>query len=131
MIFPDTDVMVDLLRQHPPAVAWLTSLGDDAEIALSGFVAMEVIQGCRSKSEVAATRRQFDACELIWPSAETCDAALATFSHARFSHGVGLLDTLIGQTAIALQTVLYTFNQRHYDAIPGLRTEQPYTKAAK
>lgn len=38
-VFPDTDVMIDLLREHPPAVAWIETL-DDTEIILSGFVAM-------------------------------------------------------------------------------------------
>lgn len=27
MIFIDTDVAVDLIRNHPPAVAWLASAG--------------------------------------------------------------------------------------------------------
>ena len=50
MILLDTDVMIDLLRQYPPAVAWLDSLGSE-EIILPGFVAMELIQGCRDKAE--------------------------------------------------------------------------------
>lgn len=29
MILLDTDVMVDLLRQYPPAVTWLDSLGEE------------------------------------------------------------------------------------------------------
>jgi len=36
MTLLDTDVMIDLLRQYPPAVAWLDSLGDE-EIVLPGF----------------------------------------------------------------------------------------------
>lgn len=50
MIFLDTDVMIDLLRQYPPATAWLNSLGAE-EIVLPGFVAMELIQVCRDKAE--------------------------------------------------------------------------------
>jgi len=50
MILLDTDVMVDLLRQYPTAVAWLDSLGDD-EVVLPGYVVMELIQGCSSKAE--------------------------------------------------------------------------------
>ena len=42
----DTDVMVDVLREHPPAVAWLRSLGEE-EIVLPGYVLMELLQGCR------------------------------------------------------------------------------------
>jgi hypothetical protein len=50
MLLMDTDIMIDLLRKHPPAVAWLRSLGEE-EIALPGFVVMELIQGCRNKAE--------------------------------------------------------------------------------
>ena len=47
MVLVDTDVMVDLLRQHAPAVTWLNSL-EDVEILLPGFVVMELTQGCRT-----------------------------------------------------------------------------------
>jgi predicted nucleic acid-binding protein len=50
------------------------------------------------------------------------------FASVHLSHGLGLLDALIGQTAVALQLSLYTFNDKHYTAVPGLQTVQPYTK---
>jgi predicted nucleic acid-binding protein len=50
MILLDTDVMIDLLRRYPPAVARLESLGNE-EILLPGFVVMELLQGCRNKAE--------------------------------------------------------------------------------
>jgi predicted nucleic acid-binding protein len=51
MIILDTDIMVDLLRQHPPAQNWLKALGEE-EIILPGFVGMELIQGCKNKKEL-------------------------------------------------------------------------------
>ena len=57
MILLDTDVMIDLLRQYPPAVEWLDSLGSE-EIILPGFVAMELIQGCRDKAEQRELERE-------------------------------------------------------------------------
>lgn len=50
MIVLDTDVMRDLLREYPPAVTWLESIGEE-EVVLPGFVVMELIQGCRNKGE--------------------------------------------------------------------------------
>ena len=50
MLLLDTDVMIDLLREYPPAIAWLDSIGEE-EIVLPGFVVMEIIQGCRNKRE--------------------------------------------------------------------------------
>ncbi len=50
MILLDTDIMIDLSRRYPPAIGWLASFGEE-EIALPGFVVMELIQGCRNKLE--------------------------------------------------------------------------------
>jgi predicted nucleic acid-binding protein len=127
MIILDSDVMVDLLRQHPPAVTWLESLGDE-EITLPGFVVMELLQGCSNKSEQAKVEKILTGFEIVWPTAETCDEALAVFAHYHLSQGVGLLDVLIGQTAVSLNLPLHTFNRKHYAPIPHLVIVQPYHK---
>jgi predicted nucleic acid-binding protein len=60
-----------------------------------------------------------------------CYRALDVFAQHHLSHNVGLLDALIGQTAIALGVPLCTFNHRHCQFIPGLQTTQPYEKTAQ
>jgi predicted nucleic acid-binding protein len=62
MILLDSDVMIDLLRQFPPAVEWFDNLADDEQIALPGFVVMELIQGCKNKVEQGKV-------EVHWPIA--------------------------------------------------------------
>jgi len=42
MLLLDTDIMIDVLRRYPPALAWLTSLGT-TQLALPGYVVMELI----------------------------------------------------------------------------------------
>jgi predicted nucleic acid-binding protein len=37
MKFLDTDVMIDVLRGHPPALAWLKALGNE-EVGLCGLL---------------------------------------------------------------------------------------------
>lgn len=127
MIILDSDVMIDLLRQHPPAVAWLAGLGEE-EIILPGFVVMELLQGCKNKSEQSKVEKALTGVETVWPSPETCHAALAVFARYHLSHSIGLLDALIGQTAVALALPLHTFNRKHYKAIPDLLTVEPYSK---
>ncbi|MBE9234132.1 hypothetical protein IQ231_21295 [Cuspidothrix issatschenkoi LEGE 03284] len=46
MILLDSDIIIDFLRKYPPAISWLSSLGEE-EIALPGYVAMELMQGCK------------------------------------------------------------------------------------
>lgn len=128
MIILDSDVMIDLLRQYPPAVAWLDSLGAE-EIILPGFVVMELLQGCSNKAEQDRVEKVLMAFEMVWPLPETCDEALAVFADFHLSHKLGLLDALIGQTAVALNLSLHTFNRKHYAVIPNLVTIEPYSKS--
>ncbi|MEW6185914.1 MAG: hypothetical protein AB1585_09280 [Thermodesulfobacteriota bacterium] len=66
--------------------------------------------------------------ELAWPSSETCNQAFSVFSRYYLTHGLGLLDAIIGHMAVALNSPLYTFNQKHYKSIPQLKTIQPYQR---
>lgn len=127
MILLDSDIMIDLLRRHSPAVAWLSSLTEEA-LCLPGFVAMELIQGCRDKREQTQLEQVLLRFAIMWPSHEACNQALRTFSHYYLSHGVGLLDALVAHTAMMLGIPLHTFNLKHYAAIPGLKLVQPYVR---
>lgn len=129
MLLLDTDVMVDVLRGFPPALAWLASLVDEP-IVLPGFVVMELIQGCRNRREQRKLERVLVPYTVVWPARETCDTALHVFGRFHLSHNIGVIDALIGQLAVDLDTPLWTFNQRYYVAIPNLRTMQPYAKTA-
>ena len=60
MIILDSDIMIDLLRQYPSAIAWLNSLGDE-ELLLSGFVVMELLQGCSTQVDQNKVEK------ILWP----------------------------------------------------------------
>ena len=120
--------MIDLLRGYPPAIAWLETLDEEEEIALPGFVAMELIQGCRNKAEQERLQRTVAPYGVMWPTPDDCDRALELFLQYRLSHGAGLLDVLIAQTASSLGVPLYTFNQKHYQFLSELQTVQPYPR---
>jgi predicted nucleic acid-binding protein len=128
MILLDSDVLIDLLRKYPPAAAWFDGLDANEELAVSGYVVMELIQGCRNKAEQERVQSELATYGVVWLSPTDCDKALDVFLAYRLSHGAGLLDVLIGQTAVALGVPLHTFNQGHYSFIPEVRTVQPYTK---
>ena len=127
MIAVDTDVVIDVLRQHPAAVAWLGTIGQ-TPLAFPGFVLMEVLQGCRDAAEVRHARAQLSTYRVLWPSVAACDAAVDTYASLRLSHGIGLLDSLIAHTTIEAGLILHTLNPKHYSAVPGLQAVRPYTK---
>jgi len=129
MILLDSDILIDLLRKYPPAVNWFDALHEDEELVVPGYAVMELIQGCRNRTEQDRVQRELAEFGVIWPSSTDCNLALDVFAEYRLSHNAGLLDVLIGQTAVAMDLPLYTFNQRHYSFIPGMQTSQPYSKS--
>ncbi len=129
MILLDSDVLVDLMREYPAAVSWLNGLSADEEVAVPGYVVMELSQGSRNRGEQDRVQRELAPYGVVWLAPSDCDRALEVFAAYHLSHHAGLLDALIGQTAVALGAPLYTSNQKHYRFMPGMQTIQPYTKS--
>jgi predicted nucleic acid-binding protein len=44
------------------------------------------------------------------------------FGRFHLSYNIGVIDALIAQLAVDLDTPLWTFTQKHYAAVPNLRT---------
>jgi predicted nucleic acid-binding protein len=122
----DTDVLIDVQRGHPPALAWFAGL--PALPAIPGFVVMELIQDARNSREIRQTLKLVAPLPVVWPTELDCARALSDFTAYHLSHGLGLLDSLIAACAVGLSATLYTFNEKHYRTVPGLVTFQPYTR---
>jgi len=120
MILLDSDLMIDLLRQYPPAVRWLDALDEEEELLLPGYVVMELIQGCRNKVEQKRLQRELATYGVAWLAPADCDRALDIFTEYRLSHNAGLLDVLIGQTAVALRVPLYTIQPETLSLCSGI-----------
>ncbi len=124
----DSDEVIDILRQHPPAGAWLSSVVDTEELGVPGFVVLELIDGCHSKGEINQLLKAIKPFKIYWPTAEQISVAPGILANAHLSHNTGPLDMLIGATALGLGAPLCTFNVKHFRAIPGLLIEQPYKR---
>jgi predicted nucleic acid-binding protein len=122
----DTDVLIDVQRGHPPAIAWFAQLTEVPSVP--GYVVMELVQDARNKQEVDAALRLIAPLSVVWPTAADCNRALSEFSTYHLSHGLGLIDSLIAASAVGLSANLCTFNDKHYHPVPGLTTRQPYTR---
>jgi predicted nucleic acid-binding protein len=126
MILLDTDVVVDIERGHPPALAWLAS-SSAREAALPGIAAFELVYGARNELEARRTLKCIEALRVLWPTSNDCQRALKAISRLRTS-GIGVLDILIAQTAIGCDMPLASFNHRHFRAVPGLQLIRPYER---
>jgi predicted nucleic acid-binding protein len=123
----DTDVLLDVQRGHPAALAWFASLTELPSVP--ALVMMELIQGAQSESQVRAAQNLVRPLPIVWPTLAECKRALADFTVHYLSHGLGLLDALLAEMAIGLSAELCTFNSKHYANIPGLAAIEPYTRS--
>ncbi len=123
----DTDVLVDIRRGFAPAVFWYSSLTERPSVP--GFVAMELINGCRNKAELARLQVFLLGLPILWASEADCQRGLEFLRDYHLSHSLGLVDALIAATALGQGASLCTFNVKHFAAVPGLITEQPYGRS--
>jgi hypothetical protein len=128
MLFLDADVLIDFERGWEPAIAWFEALEETPSVP--GYVAMELLQDVRDAQQLQKTERFLKRLPLVWPKEDACNEAYERFGMLHLSHGVGLLDCPIGYTVLAAGGTLCTFNVKHYRAIEGLQTRQPYDKGA-
>ena len=122
----DTDVLIDILRNHLPAIAWFEGL-EEVPTA-SGIAAMEIISGCRNRQELRAAELFLALFPIAWPTREDLERALGTLLPRRLTNGIGLLDSIVAATALGIDQELATFNVKHYSGVEGLRMVQPYKR---
>lgn len=126
MYLLDTDVLIDVQRGHPPAVAWFNT--QTQPLAMPGFVVMELVQAARNAQELQSARKLVAPLPIVWPTEEDCARALSDLFSLRLSHSLGLIDAVIAATAVGQNATLCTFNLKHYRPVPGLMLTQPYDR---
>jgi len=113
----DTDVVVDFLRGHASAIAFLE---DNIErIYLSVVTVAEVYAGARDR-ELEAIRRFVDSFPTIVITPEIAAGGGNLKRRYARSHRLGLADALIAASAVEHGLVPATLNVKHYPMFPDL-----------
>lgn len=126
MLLLDTDVLIDIQKGRPQALAWFGSLAELPSVP--GLVVMELVQGAQNAQQVRQALKLVAPLPVVWPTETDCARALSDFSMFHLPHGLGLLDSLIAACALGCSATLCTFNSKHYRAVPGLSILEPYVK---
>lgn len=121
----DADILILLRRQVPEAEAWLDGLPSRPPVC--GYAALELLFGCQNTKELKETEKFLSKFRILFPSAIGVEASL-TLANLKLSHGLGSIDALIAATALEHGLPLYTFNVKHFGAVPGLQVIVPYPR---
>ena len=128
LILQDTDVLIDLQRKHPAAIAWAESLLDESYI-VSGVTAMELAAGSRNRTELQSALRVISQLPIVHLSEQDHERALELLARYVLSSGLSLPDYLIAAQAMQRNCTLMTFNLRHFQVVEGLSCRAPYARA--
>jgi hypothetical protein len=115
----DTDVMIDYLRGHPAARAFLFL--NEQRIVFSVATLTELYAGARGEPEEAAIENAVLRFGVIPVTASIAREAGLLKRNFGKSHGVGLADAIVAATALAENAELATLNVKHYPMLKGLR----------
>ncbi len=128
MFLVDTDVLIDCLRGTAAARRWLEATPDQ-EFGVPGVVAMELLIGCRNRTELDGVQRFLSAFAVLWPEAPDCAQAYALLATHRLASAISIPDCLVAAMALRRTLTLYTFNRKHFQVIPGLDVREPYARS--
>jgi predicted nucleic acid-binding protein len=123
----DTDVLIDAIRGFPPALEWLRQ-NERGSFQIPGIVAMEIVQGSRNAADLKRLLRFLHRFDLVWPNAEDFVRAYSLLTSFRLTTGLRIADCLIAAMALNRSALLYTFNLKHFQAVPGLNAVAPYSR---
>lgn len=121
----DTDILIDVSKGNDDSIRFLTD-HQDADIRVSITTAIELVVGCRNKTElnhILKFLQNFTILPITVTSSQIAYQLIETFA---LSHGLLMADALIAGTVLEQETILYTKNIRHFRMIPALEVFRPY-----
>jgi len=120
----DTNVFVDHLRGHPPAVAFFQGLRGASDVAFSSLCEAELLAGKANadpnvRSALLRFLRRWSKLEVSNPIALRAGDIVRT-------HGLAVPDAIIAATAVHHKAELVTRNAKDFRRVKGLHVRVPY-----
>lgn len=112
ILLVDTDILIDLGRNDETAVKRINNESRKYKLAISSITQMELIVGCRNKTEMKILDKFLEGFEKISLSLDITHKAIELLKLYRLGHGLLIADSFIAATAIILNSPLLSKNQR-------------------
>ena len=117
----DTDILIDAGMEIREAVESLDALQNTYALVVSVITQMELIVGCRNKTELRKMEQFLGRFQVIPIDEQISGIAVALLQKFRLSHGLLIPDALIAATPKGLDAELISKNQRDYQFIENLK----------
>ena len=121
MIVADTDVLIDALGGHEPALGQVDRELARGRLASTTITAFELLSGARTDSERERVSTLLDALALLpldTPASQSA-SAVRTELESR-GQGIGMADYLIAGICLSRGLPLLTRNRGHFQRVTGL-----------
>lgn len=122
----DATVLIDHLRGHPDATAYLAPLVLSGAAVIHPAVLAEVLSGARDARHLRMLDIALSDLRILRVRGDDLVRTVDLVRSYRLSAGIGWPDCLIAATALRLSLPVTTLNDKHFKAIRGLRVIRPY-----
>lgn len=116
----DTDILVDVARGVKKASQFLIKAKEQNILAISTVTEMELLVGCRNKSEQIHLDVFLSGYKRIPIDASISEEAVNLLRQFRLSNGLLIADAFIAATVKLTGAEFVTKNYKHYRFIPGM-----------
>jgi len=117
----DTDILINVGRGKTEAVNCLQTLTQTSTPAISIVTQMELIVGCRDKTELQTLAKFLARFQIIKITEQISVKSVELLNQYRLSHGLLIADALIAATALEADENFITGNQKDFRFISGLK----------
>ena len=121
----DTDIIVNDGRGDAGAVEQVNAMVKSGPIHISSVTEMELVVGCRNKSELRNLSLLLERFTIVPLTPEITSSAVKLLKTYRLSHGLLIADALIAATAMVMGRTLVSGNSKHFSMIKGMQFRTP------
>lgn len=124
LLLIDTDILIDIGKNDESAVKRLCDEEKKSTLAISTITQMELIVGCRNKTEMKILDEFLARFEIVSLNFDITQKAVELLKQYRLSNGLLIADSFIAATAIILNSPLLSKNQKDYKFIKELELQK-------
>ena len=124
----DTDILLDVLKGHQPAIAWFKTLTEVPSITNTVFT--ELMDTVRNEQQVHQMFQLIAPLPMIWPTKEESSKA-SSYCSKYLSDDFDSIEAGIAACAVERSATLCTFSGKIYQCVPNLKVLKPYTRSVR